>query len=721
MDEIEWFSRTRPAGVVGVATDGGATGDPAAEVVVVTAAGHPSLRVRDGSGWRWEQLGPPPGNAAARSAGCVVLDAEPGVVVAPVVVGGSDGRVWLRRRGAAGDAWVDLGGPGQPSALLAAVTVRQDTGLRHLLVLGSGGRQLWLRQDLGPDGTWFALTPDTDQEVEELAVAGGAPAGDRVQEHLFAVVRDPATLVRTLRVAVRENAVWTWVDPGQRPDGADPAGLFATSFTDATGTVRAAAAVRGAPQVPGGAGTVAMLVGAGRSWEWVELDGPPGTSALAAAVLARTGPDPAAADDPVVVARAGDHLWRRTRGTDWVDLGPFPGAVVDPVAAHDGGPGAAGRRLRVLGVGRDEHLWTLDVQGTTVRWEDHGLPGSLAAVVDGYTAFPTDFLFRSYVLDGEGRLWGSTQVAQSDSAPSAPVWDDLGRPDPTVAARGVGVFAVHREDIVSRWVHVLGADGRLWARTELADVAWVDHGVPPGLAIRAVLPPPPGADPDDGPAVPVLAEDGQLWVSAATGPDRGWTSRGAPPGRLVFALVGAVTLFDAPGRRPVVAVIGDDGHVWLDAPSGATFDWLDLGVPAAGGRAVAGVGAALLFPDRAPATLHAVVVASPGGHVRSCRWTAGAAPEWTDLDRPGGHRVTAAVGVLRHPADPARLLTWVVADDGGVWLHDGTTPGSWTPWGRPPDTAELAGGRAVALDGARPGVVLLGTDGRLWIGVAGAN
>ena len=695
--DVSWFSQQSPGDVVSVVAP-----HPGADLLLVTTDGRrPYARRRTASGWTWTALDTPPGAPSIGAGATVPVDAAG--TIAALVISDVDGRVWCSPRSAAGE-WVDLGTPAPDAQLLTAATVVRGGVLRPLVLLAADSGRPWLHDGIDPDGTWFPLAPESDWELAELAITQAAipPAVDP-QPHLVAVVRNRDTFAASMRVGFREGSVWTWIDPGPRPDGATPAGLSATTVREADALL-ACAVVAVDPGASGGADTVAMMIGSGRNWRWEDLGKPPTPREIGAAVVAAAGPVPA---DAVVVARAGHDLWLRSRGGDWTGLGTTPGdaAVVNPRRAFDLGGG----QVRILGTSWTEQLWTAEIAGATATWLAHGSANAVAGIAGAYTD-PQEpdvlgLLAHVFVVDDEGRLWGSTQ-----GDPFNPSWDDHGLPATgATAATAVGVTtAVDRGTGAQRsWVHVIGSDGHLHARSGTAtDWSWVDHGAPPGRRVTAALPPPAVQAGHDA-RVHTLADDGQLWLRA----DGAWDDRGTPPGQLIFALVGAGTL----GGRGVTATVGGDGHLWVETAGGTDPHWVDLGVPVDGERVAAGIGA-IEVSDTGNVGLQIVVASAPSGRVWGRTWTAaGTARPWVDLGAPQGVRIRAALGLLANPAVPAGGLAFILADDGHAYVHDTVSGGGWDRWGDPGRAGPVTAGRAVLILDQRPAVVGLGADHRLWI------
>jgi hypothetical protein len=715
MPGVSWFSQIGPGDVWRATStvDARSAADPPA-LVVVTEGGRVYLRTDTAADPRWRSLGGPPGGIWTSAVACVTTDATG--TVAPVVVGG-DGRVWLVQPGEEAADWVDLGSPAPDTEALAAATLRRASGLRHVLVVTSDGHRPWLREGLEADGTWFPLPAEAEWQFDEVALAAAQTPGGQPELHLFAVVSGPGIPGRVLRAGVRENAVWTWIDPGPRPDGQEAGALSATSVRDTAGTVRACALVGASPFTSATADSICVLSGSGRTWAWTELGRPPGDGDLRASVVARGDP---AAGGPVVIARVGHHHWRRSPGREWEDLGTTPGdvAVVDPLTCLEFGSGEPSR-IQTIGVSWDQHLWTVDIDGAAARWRDHGITAAPATVVGTYTDAQEPgtigLLSHVFLTDTDGRLWESRLGGiQLDS------WDDHGLPAPRTGCRtGVGALAIPGRAGQRSWVFVLATDGRLWARSEGPDGwVWVDHGMPSDRRINATAAPV-ATEPSAGdPTVPVVGDDGQLWLRTPVGGEWTWVTRGTPPGLLIFRLVGAALFPTAQGSRLVTSVVTEDGRLFVDLRQGPAPGWIDLGTPLPGERVVAGIGAGMVTLGGVP-TLHVVVATAPGGHVWTRSWSPGAAGgNWTDLGRPPGPRLDDGVGVVPDPDDGSGALVFVLADGRKLWVRDSAGRDSeWTAWGLPLRADALAGGRAVAL-GTRTGAFMTDADAGLWLATA---
>ncbi|GIH22245.1 hypothetical protein Aph01nite_05550 [Acrocarpospora phusangensis] len=697
MPSVAWTALGSPGEVAS------AYAGPAADVIAAgTVGGHLYLRRRVDAGWRWEHLGRPPGGDGV--IGAVLLEGS----LTPVVVD-TDLKVWLRQTGA--EPWTALAGPapdvGLPFFADSGDLVVASRGTRHTLVMSSPAGRPWMRQGVDPDGTWFRIAADEDWITEQLAVAFAPVSGSEPQLHIFAVVRDRQTSQSGVRVAVHENAVWTWIDPaGPTPNG-QHAGLTATSFRDASGRLQACAVVcTGEPAV------VSMLTGSGRDWRWTDLGRPPAESSLGSAVVAAKGPD--SGGEPVVVARSSHNIWTRTPTTAWTDHGGTPGDVAAVVPSQSI---ERADSVWTAGVSWDFDLWTFDT-GTTgatgIRWEGHGQPGGLVAVIGAYTDAPEpdipDRAVEAAVIDGHGAVWNCQVWGIPDQGffGSSNFWAYLGPPAPGVtAADGVGVFAAPTGSPQPSWVFVVGSDGRLWASTsDATGWTWVEHGAPTSRVIKkGVAPVAVGGTP----AVHVLADDGRLWMRSISGGEWRWTDRGTPDGQLIFAVLGAAVLPAATGPLPVAAVAAGDGHLWLSVPAADGFRWVDLGTPTPSERVVATVGVEVVAQG-----LDIVVAGSPSGQVWSRRWSPQATGAWIPHGRPLDARIRAAVGTARDPADPASCLAWVIGNDQQIWVTS-SAGGPWSRWDPVfPVDAVTAGKSAFVMD-AFPCVVALDNGPRLHV------
>ncbi|CAG6396341.1 hypothetical protein NMG29_26400 [Streptomyces cocklensis] len=705
MAAVTWVGLGSPGDVTWARASSEATA-----VVVGTVGGHLYVRRRADTGWRWKRVGIPPTGQRVRDA--TLLAIEPSGALTLAVVGG-DIQVWLYRPEAAAGPWSSLGGPPLDPEIVGSIaigTTHQGTGDQHTLLLRSAS-QTWVRQGVGPDGTWFAIPSDPELFVRQLAsVLASVAAGVEPQQHIIALVHDRDDEgALALRVAVRENSVWTWIDPGGPPLTAavdsEDIGLSATSIRDSSGLMRACAVV--------GTGfeetTASMLIGSGHDWRHVAL-GQPGPGMFSAPVVVDKGPDPQHGDEPVTVGRLGDTLWTRSLSGDWTDRGTTPGdvTVVTPTAAFEVGAATSQRRVWTVGVSEESDLWTFEVDDAGVRWEDHGSPGSVTAVVGAYDDAIEDDLAEErpvmvFAIDEYGGLWVCLRWASAEDftvseglGNQLSTWSYHGLPaDAVTSAAGVGVFTVAGGNPQPSWVFVVGSDGHLWARTaEAAGWSWVDHGAPAGRLIEAGVSPI-ADDPADRPIVHVLADDGRLWMRSRSGPEWRWTDRGTPQGQLIFAIVGATALVTAEGRLPLAVVITEDGHLRVSVPDGASFAWTDLGTPTPGEKIVAGIGVEVVTPG----TVDIAAVGSPSKQVWTVRWTPGGTPLWTARGRPADADIQTTVGTTPEP-NAAGCLVTVIGNDKEIWVT--TTAGSDHAWSRwdpnVPSTTALNGKTAVLLD-----------------------
>ncbi|WP_328418422.1 hypothetical protein OG470_32470 [Micromonospora sp. NBC_00389] len=693
----------------------------ATAIVVGTAGGQLYLRRRTGPAWRWERVGTPPTTDEVRDATLLTVEASGTLTLA--VVGG-DTQVWLYRSEATSGSWVDLGGPTRDSDLdfvdagkIVNSTTRRDTTTRHTLVVTSPSQRPWIRVGVDPDGTWFPIMSDPDLFVGPLAsaIASVAPAAEP-QQHIFALVRHGDSPDFALRVAVRENSVWKWIDPG----GPQPSfgfftfgpGLSATSIRDSSGRLEACAIVEtGFPET-----TIGMVIGSGHDWRWCDLGRPSVAQEVGAAVVAGKGPDPQPDEEPVVVCRAGHNIWTRSLNGTWTDRGTTPDdvAVVSPTAAFEVDATAPQRRLWTAGVSWSSDLWTFESDDAGTSWQKHPGPGSVTDVVGAFTDAPDDASAQPpsvvFVVDEHGDLWGCRLwVGEGGAQP----WNHHGRPAAAVTSKaGVGVFAVAGASPPATWVFVVGSDGHLWAWTvDAAGSSWVDHGAPtPGTSIECgVAPIAVGAA--EVPTVHVLADDGRIWMRSRSGPEWCWTDVGAPQGRQIFGFVGAEVLAAAAGQLPVAVVVTDNGHLWISLPDGASFRWRDLGTPTPTEKISAGIGVGVVTP----ATVDIVAVGL-SRQVWTVRWTPDGEPHWTARGCPADAPIQQIIGTMRDdPGNPAGCLVAVIVHDKEVWVTSTASPdGEWSHWdGDPPFTKVLCG-KAVVL-GTMPCGVLLDESRRVHV------
>jgi len=197
-------------------------------------------------------------------------------------------------------------------------------------------------------------------------------------------------------------------------------------------------------------------------------------------------------------------------------------------------------------------------------------------------------------------------------------------------------------------------------------------------------------------------------MSAGPGPgaDWGWTDRGVPPGQLVFAIAGAVTLSPS---SPIAIVITLNGHPWAVAPAGTGSGWTDLGVPAPSEKIVVGIGA-----QTAGGALEVAALGAPSGQIWTARWTPGqAAAEWTARGRPADQRIRDIIGMV---PGPAGNLIGVIGHDQQIWVMSTASPApSWTRWDPPTATTTVTSGRAMVLLRQLPCAIVLDQTKRVQI------
>jgi hypothetical protein len=695
-------------------------------IAVCTDGGVLYVRRQVPAGWVWERAGIPPSGLPVRDA-VLLPDPQPGAVTAAVVA--DDLQVWLYLSGDAPATWTALDGPspdpGLPrfaeSGAVVASTIPHGTGLQHTLMVSSESGRPWIRQGIDPDGTWFRIAADDDWITSELAtVLVSVSPTSAPQAQLFAVVANRQTFEKSIRVAVRENALWTWIDPGGPAINAEKiVKLSATSIRDADGRLQACAIV-GLGDPP----TVGMLMGSGHTWRWVDLDRPPVPRGLGAAVVASKRPDPAAGDEPVVVARVGHDIWTRTLTGSWTNLGTTPGdvAVVDPTSALELAI-TAQPTVWSAGVSWARDLWTVQRDTAGVRWEGHGCPGSVAGIVGGYPDTPLDGLtdrpVAVFVLDEYGVLWVNRTWGNPDTGFTAQsgFWTYHGMPTPdTPISRGGGVLTQagnvpqpEEMPLARSWVFVAGSDGHLWARTARSDGwTWVDHGAPGGRSVRTAAAPLALNPPTGPPTMLVLADDGQVWMRTSSDGEGTWVERGSPPGQQIFVLVGAAALPAGAGRQPVAVVVTGDRRVSVNIPSGTTFPWTDLGTPTSAEKIVAGIGVEVVTGAGGIPALDIVLLGSPSEQLWCLRWSPGAVPQWTPLGRPGGSRIADRAGTRPDPANPGGCLVSVIGSDQEVWVTPSTVQdGAWTRWDPPSDQTTALAASATSLLGTVPCVVVV--------------
>jgi hypothetical protein len=719
MASVKWTKVGSPGEVVWARTTGEAT-----VIVVGTEGGQLYLRRRDGAAWRWERLGTPPGALDVSDA--ALLTVEGSSSLTPAVVG-DDLRVWLHRPEATPTPWIGLGGPepdvGQPHLSSCGDIVPSATGdgaaIRHTLVVSSASGRPWIREGVDPGATWFKISPSADWIAVQLATAlASVAAGSEPQLHIFAVVLDRETGDEAgLRIGMLENSVWTWIDPDGPSPGVFNPTLSATSFRDDSGRLQACAAIDGAED------NTMMLIGSGRDWRWVDLGKPPDL-AVSKAVVAAKSRDPQAGAEPVVVARAGHHIWTRSLTGDWTDLGTTPQdvVVVEPFAAFEA---AEKPRVWAAGVSWRADLWTFESDDAGVRWENHRSPGAVVSVVGAHTGAPPEpgashSPVVVHVIDEHRALWNfEVWGSPTDGffTPSSS-WTHHGQPTAGITCvAGVGTFSLSGIAPQPSWAFVVGSDGHLWARTAVADIwSWVDHGAPAGRSVEAGVGPIAVDLPGGQPAVHVLGDDGRLWMRSAGGDDPRWIDRGVPEGQLIFGVVGATAAPSGAGLLPIAVVITGDGHLWVNDTDGVSFRWHDLGAPAPTERIVAGLGMEVVAGPNDSFALEIAVRGSPSGQVWSRRWEPSGVPApWVTHGRPADARIRAAVGTLPDPANPTACLIAVVGNDQQVWVTSSATPGVWTRWDPPPTIPAIVAGKAMVLLGTVPSAVVMDSERRVTV------
>jgi hypothetical protein len=704
---------------------------PGGSPIAVWTAGRLYLRRLDLDRWVWDRVPPPAGFTLAQGLGeTVVLDeATPGTLV----VLDDQPRAWLRAGGVT-PKWTLLGGPPPQTGEAHWVNggnlvVSRSPGGRTDLLVSTGDQQLWYRQGLDPDGTWFPLlvAGSTGPAGPNLTVAqhgsvyAEAVVGQAPQQHMFAVVNEGGTV--SLRVALRENFIWNWtVPPGAPPDLSQGVNasqaevrLSPGAWRDPSGRLLARMLLADRQD------NLFLLSGAGHDWTWTSLGGPVVDDSVSGAVLADPGPDPQPGAEPVVVARLHHELWTRTVTGPWTDRGPTGGdgkAVITPDSAVVLAAGTPQERILMTGSSWRQDLWSAQISADpAVAWENHGIPARLDRVVGAYEAaadpeLPGQLPVMAFVLDEYGELW----VNRVWGAPgdglllSSDFWTGLGTPAPDVTClHPIGAISLPLLPVPS-WVFVVGSDGHLWGAQpidpddETGLWTWVDLGTPSGTTLLS------GVGPDavgDVPVIHALGRDGRLWLRATDSPT--WVDRGVPGGQLLSSVVGASVL-PAVSDQPIVAVITRNGHVWLSVPGPAGFTWVDAGQPGPAERAVAVVGVAAVADD----VLDVVVVGSPSDDLWTLHWVRGTAGTWSSRGRPGSQRIHDVGGIVgATAATPGRATIAVVGFDDQIWIAGtGAAGPAWTPWVKPdPDVPVATAGAAALL--SLPWVLAVDRTGRL--------
>lgn len=699
----------------------------ASTVAVGTDGGVLYLRRRDAAGWRWERVGTTPNDQIVLDA--AVLSLGPAGALTAAVIG-DDLQVWLYESGAT-TKWTGLSGPApdpedtrfaEAGDLVASSTTRNGV-VRHTLTVSSGSGRPWIREGVDPDGTWFRISAPEDWAAMQLATAMASATPEAPpQQHLFAIVMDRTTFASALRIAFRENQLWTWIDPGGPAPSGEEIVLSATTIRDAEGRLRACAVI-GTSESSG----VRMVTGAGRQWEWVDLGEPPVPDGIRAAVLAAKAPDPKAGEEPVVVARTGHEIWTGTRSGGWTNHGTTPGdvAVVSPTSSVELGEVGA-RKVWSAGVSWGSDLWTFEPDEVGgLAWEPHAAPGTVVSIVGGFPDTPDDGVterpFMVFMIDEYGALWVNRVWGGPEQgfALGSGFWEHHGRPAPGVTcATGAGAHTQAGDTplptnspLAPSWVAVIGSDGHLWVRTaDPSGWSWVDHGAPAGRRVKTAVPPIAVSAPPGAPTVHALADDGRLWMRTVTTAGASWVDRAAPQGQLITVLLGAVILPTPAGRVPLAAAVTSNGHVWVNLPGAGGFPWTDLGMPMPNETISTGIGMEAAAGGSPSVNILALGLS---GQVWRLHWGPGAAPQWTPLGRPEDARIRGRVGTMPDSATPGGQQVAVVGNDKQVWVRSMTAP-AWSRWDPQFDTTVVVAA-AVDLLAAVPCAVVLADDNRVHI------
>ena len=730
MNDFQWTELRAPGEVTWArpAADGAVT-------LVRTFGGDLCLgRPAGAAGWAWQRVGPPPGGPV-RDAAPVGADASGAVTLAVTDTGG---QVWLYQSPGT-QPWTSLGTPTAIPGASPSIIQSSNGGVLAVTPAGPGGspppalvvtdaaQQPWVRLGTDPGASWWQMPLDGNLTVRALATAlASAPPWTDPQPHVIAVVRGPdgkdalRVAVPTFPAGPSQGGVlvgqgWTWHDPGSLdPDHTSIIDISATSFRDGSGRLLAAVAARvsDADEV---LFTVDLVTGGGSDWSVVGLGRPAVPDRLVQSVIAVKGPDPQAGAEPVVVAAVGDHVWTRSRTANWTDRGANPAGAgaAFPFGALD--REAAG--LWAVGNGGNGgDLWTFTLAAGAMSWQQRGIPDGLTTLVGAYNDTPGGNLggTKVFAADQNGALW----CAQLQPPAGEPWWSYHGPPAPGVSCTapagvlrlGTGPLPPEGQPAAGppgappsggAWVFTVGSDGHLWARTaSSAGWAWADHGMPGGSAVSSGTSPVAVITPAQGLAVHVLADDGRLWMRAgastgsAPGPDWTWTDRGAPPGQLIFAIIGAIHPPQSP-LAPVVAVVTGEGHVWASIPDGTGFTWTDLKAPDEG--IFAGVGVQVPAWDQSSLDIAGL---GQSGQVWTARWKPGAAaPPWTARGNPGSGPARSGFGVAPDAGGGGSLIT-VLGSDQQLWTV--STSNATPVWTRrdPPTgsaTTSVTSGRLAPL------------------------
>ena len=202
-----------------------------------------------------------------------------------------------------------------------------------------------------------------------------------------------------------------------------------------------------------------------------------------------------------------------------------------------------------------------------------------------------------------------------------------------------------------------------------------------------------------------------------------WTNMDKPQTANIRGLMGAVTARDTPTspERPHVFVEGNDFNLWCRWSDGAAWNWTNMDKPS--GVNITGLVGAVSVMDTptSPERPHLFVVGNDGNVW--CRWSSGTAWSWTNLGKPQTANIRGLMGAVTArdtPTSPERAHVFVEGNDFNLWClwWSGAT-WSWLNMGKP------SGVNIIGLVGAvsvmdtptspeRPHLFVAGNDGNVW-------
>jgi hypothetical protein len=276
-------------------------------------------------------------------------------------------------------------------------------------------------------------------------------------------------------------------------------------------------------------------------------------------------------------------------------------------------------------------------------------------------------------------------------------------------------------------VFVEGSDFNLWCRWWSGTAwSWLNMGKPAGANILGLAGAVTVMDTPTSPQRPhifVTGNDYNLWCRLSTGTAWNWINMSKPATANIRGLLGAVTVMDTPTspQRTHLFVEGDDFNLWCRWWSGTAWSWLNMGKPATANIiGMAGVVTVMDTPT-SPQRAHLFVIGSDGN--LWCRWSSGAAWNWTNLGKPATaniHRPLGAATAMDTLTSPQRPHVFVTGSDFNLWcLWWSGTAWSWLNMGKPPtaNVGDLVGAVTVMDTPTSPRCAHLfvtGSDGNLW-------